>query len=601
MNELLDILWVLLCSGLVFLMQAGFMCLESGLTRSKNSINVAVKNLADFGLSVALFWLFGYALMFGASRSGWFGTSDFVLALDDQPTQAVFFLFQAMFCGTATTIISGAVAERLKFPAYLITAALVSCLIYPLFGHWAWNSLSGSSGGWLEELGFVDFAGSTVVHSVGAWVGLAALIVVGPRQGRFPKAGKPNKIQGSNMPFSVLGALILWFGWIGFNGGSTLALNEQVPGIVVHTMLAGVAGMVTAAALSLWQHKVLEVEQLINGSLAGLVAITACCHVVTTPLAAIVGGTGAAITILVSYTLTRWRIDDAVDAVAVHGGAGAWGTLCVALFGQLDLIGTDLDRPRQLIVQCMGIGSGMIWAFGLSWLVLSLVHRLFGLRVSPEQEAIGLNISEHHAKTETYDLFEVMDRQARTQDLSLRAPVEPFTEVGHIATRYNQVMDSLERQNAETIEDLEQIYYLTAVASSALENDTFQVENLELDHIAQRPDELGYLAQVLQQLVQAVQVREVALTQLRKGEGAPNSLPKSPAFAEQAKQQAYQEVYQEIYQEIILELLKARFDIVPDTIETQVSQVIDVATLRELLQRAIEVQEIEALQITLQE
>ncbi|MGB7521238.1 MAG: ammonium transporter, partial [Spirulinaceae cyanobacterium] len=204
-----DVVWLLGCSGLVFLMQPGFMCLESGLTRSKNSINVAVKNLADVSVSVILFWVFGYALMFGASAGGFLGTEGFFLEIDSSPKLAAFFLFQAMFCGTTTTIVSGAVAERLRFNAYLIIALLISGIVYPLFGHWAWNGIEmANPTGWLGKLGFVDFAGSTVVHSIGGWVSLAALLVIGPRKGRF-NAGKSHKIHGSNLPFSVLGAMLL--------------------------------------------------------------------------------------------------------------------------------------------------------------------------------------------------------------------------------------------------------------------------------------------------------------------------------------------------------------------------------------------------------
>ncbi|MGK7901324.1 MAG: ammonium transporter [Hormoscilla sp.] len=441
---MINILWLLLCSGLVFLMQPGFMCLESGLTRSKNSINVAVKNLADFGISVALFWAFGYALMFGSSWAGWLGYEGFLTHIDSSPELAAFFLFQMMFCSTATTIVSGAVAERMKFSAYLLVSCLVSGLIYPMFGHWAWNGLSsGNLTGWLGSLGFVDAAGATVVHSIGGWVSLAVLLVVGPRHGRFPADGPVRKIQGSNLQLSVLGAMLLWLGWLGFNGGSTLALNDYVPGTIANTVLAGVGGMMAAGGISWYQRQVPEVESLINGSIAGLVSITASCQVVTTPEAFAIGAIGAAVMMSVSYWLERWQIDDAVDAVAVHAGAGVWGTIAVALFGNLQLLHSGLSRGDQLWVQLLSVAIAFIWAFGITYLLLSAIDRLFPLRVSAEAEAMGLNVSEHEAKTEIYDLFQVMDHQAATKDLSLRVPVEPFTEVGHIAARYNQVMDAL--------------------------------------------------------------------------------------------------------------------------------------------------------------
>ncbi len=491
---MIDQLWLLICSGLVLLMQAGFMCLESGLTRSKNSINVAVKNLSDFGVSVSLFWVVGYGMMFGLSKLGSIGSTDFFFSASSSPETATFFLYQAMFCGTATTIISGAIAERLKFSAYMLIVVLVSGFIYPIYGHWAWNE-----GGWLAQLGFLDFAGSTVVHGMGAWVSLAALVVVGARDGKFTEAGE-EKIQGSNLPFAVLGALLLWVGWIGFNGGSTFALNDEVPNIIVNTILAGVAGMVTAMLLSQIQTKRVEVEDLINGSLAGLVAITACCNVVSNPLAVVVGITAAGVTKSVSILLRRQKIDDAVDAIAVHGAAGMWGTLCVALFGNIE------NRYEQILIQLLGIGVALLWGAGLTWLILKGLHSWRSLRVLPEEEQIGLNISEHGAKTDAYDLFQVMDHQAQTQDLTLRVPVEPFTEVGHIATRYNQVMDSLERNHRTNAESLEELYTLTASLIAVIENQNYDPD--VFNEFGDRPDDLGVLARSLQQLLEIIRQQE---------------------------------------------------------------------------------------------
>ena len=456
----LNVAWLLGCAGLVFMMQPGFMCLESGLTRSKNNINVAVKNLADVGISIVLFWSFGYALMFGASVGGWVGAKDFFLELAHDPQLSAFFFFQAMFCGTCTTIVSGAVAERLRFRGYLILALLISGLVYPMFGHWAWNGVAtGTLSGWLGRLGFADFAGSTVVHSVGGWVSLAALLIIGPRSGRFTADGRSQKIHGSNLSFSVLGAMLLWLGWLGFNGGSTFALNDQVPRILVQTFLAGAMGMLAAGALGWYQRKLPEVEVLINGSIAGLVSITAGCNAVSTPHAALIGGMGGVIMLLATYWIERFRIDDGVDAIALHGVAGAWGSLAVGLFGDLEILGTGLSRHHQIAVQLFGIGVGFVWAFGITYLLLRVIDRISPLRVSLEEEEIGLNVSEHRAKTEVYQLFQVMDEQARTQDFSLRVPEDPFTEVGKIARRYNQVMESLQdyaTQMADLNANLEQ-------------------------------------------------------------------------------------------------------------------------------------------------
>ncbi|MEC4985556.1 MAG: ammonium transporter [Oscillatoria sp. PMC 1068.18] len=357
----LDVAWIVGCAGLVFLMQPGFMCLESGLTRSKNSINVAVKNLADVGLSVVLYWTWGYALMFGVSLAGLIGGTGFVLSIEADPKLAAFFVFQVMFCGTATTIVSGAVAERLKFQGYLIIALIISGLIYPLFGHWAWNGLGTANfHGWLGKIGFVDFAGSTVVHSIGGWVSLAALIVVGPRIGRFSKNGRIGKIHGSNLPFSVLGVMLLWLGWLGFNGGSTLALDDRVPMIIVHTIISGATGMLAAMAIGSQQTKVLEVEHLINGSLAGMVSITACCDSVTTAESGLIGAVGGAVAVFGTFWLDRWQIDDGVDAVALHGFCGVWGTLAVALFGDPEILATGLNFWQQLSVQILGITVAFI-------------------------------------------------------------------------------------------------------------------------------------------------------------------------------------------------------------------------------------------------
>ncbi|MGA1285514.1 MAG: ammonium transporter, partial [Prochlorothrix sp.] len=488
-------LWLLVSSGLVFLMQPGFMCLESGLTRSKNSINVAVKNLADVGVSVGLYWAIGFGLMFGQTQIGWVGRTLFFWDAGSHPPSTVaFFVFQLMFCSTATTIVSGAVAERLRFAAYLATAVLVSGLIYPLFGCWAWNGVNvGENQGWLGNLGFVDFAGSTVVHSTGAWVSLAALLVIGSRSGRFLPQGEPRNIQGSNLPMAVLGAMLLWIGWIGFNGGSALEFNASVATIVLNTMVAGAAGMISAGLRSWLQSGQIQVEALINGSLAGLVAVTASCHAISSSHAFLVGALGSVAMYSVNRTLLFYKVDDAVEAIGVHGGAGVWGTLAFALFCKPEFLTPNLDRWQQVLVQLLGIGVCFAWAFGVTWLVLKGIDRIWPLRVSAEDEELGLNISEHGASTELYDLFQLLEQQAKTQDLSLRAPEQPFTEVGAIARRYNQVMDTLETKTQEMLDYIQQVEVLT-VAASQVEADSFRP--VTLDGVAQRLDSLGQLARV---------------------------------------------------------------------------------------------------------
>jgi ammonium transporter len=450
-KPLVDIFWVLICAGLVFLMQAGFTCLESGLTRSKNSINVAIKNITDFGISTILFWTLGFALMFGTSYNAWIGSTGFFLPLEEGTWPTAFFLFEVMFCATAVTIVSGATAERLRFRSYIIVSIISSGLIYPTFGHWAWNgSQNGVFSGWLGMLGFVDFAGSTVVHSVGGWVSLAALLVIGPREGRFPQNGMHKKIHGSNLPLSVLGVLLLWIGWFGFNGGSTLALNDRVAGIITNTFLAGAAGSMATLAIGWPIRRRADVELLIFGSVAGLVAITASAHAVNAIWAIAIGGIGGIVMLGVEYLLEYFHIDDAVGAVPVHLGAGIWGTLAVAIFGESELLNTGLNRWDQLLTQIIGIGVCFLWVFGTSYVFFRVINRFLPLRVTPEDEYIGLNVSEHGATTELLDMFMVMDAQARMGDMSLRVPVEPFTEVGQIADRYNIVMDALQKATAKT-------------------------------------------------------------------------------------------------------------------------------------------------------
>ena len=448
----IDILWVVVSAGLVFLMQPGFMCLESGLTRSKNSINVAIKNFADFVLSVGIFWLLGYGFMFGAPAAGIFETSWFAPDLESADgASAAFFFFQAMFCGTATTIFSGAVAERMRFSAYLIVALFFSVFVYPVFGHWAWNGLdTGQLSGWLGKLGFIDFAGSMVVHGVGGWLALAALIVIGPRRGRFPVDGPPRQINASNLPLTVLGAFLLWFGWFGFNGGSTLALDASVPMIVVRTTLAGVAGGASNLLLGWMLTRTPKITYLVNGVLGGLVAITANCHAVSCQASVVIGMVAGAVCLGVEILLERLRIDDAVGAIPVHLGCGIWGILAVAFFGDPEVLKTGLTMPEQLWVQCLGIFAAFVIAFLMPLLVLRIMYPFFPLRVSPEDEDTGLNVSEHGARTDIHDLFEILDLQAATSDFSLRAPEEPFTEVGHIARRYNQVLDALHEAVSKT-------------------------------------------------------------------------------------------------------------------------------------------------------
>jgi Amt family ammonium transporter len=328
---------------------------------------------------------------------------------------------------------------------------IISGLIYPLVAHWVWNSNGFSDGfGYLERLGFIDVAGGTVVHSVGGWVSLAVILVVGARTGRFDRSSSSSSlskfrgIYASNLPFSVLGVMLIWLGWFGFNAGSVTPTIANVALAILNTLLAGAAGMLCTSFISWQKLKTNKAEILINGSLAGLVSITAVCNAVHPVVAIAIGAVGGVVMLLLSYGLTYWHIDDAVDAIPVHLGGGIWGTLAVALFGNPQVFNSQLSRVEQFLVQLWGIAICSLWAFGVTWVLLQLINRLMPLRVSLADEDRGLNISEHYAKSAVYEMLRVMERQASDRDLSLRVPEEPFTEIGYVAKHYNQVMNSLE-------------------------------------------------------------------------------------------------------------------------------------------------------------
>ncbi|MCP4233209.1 MAG: ammonium transporter [Aestuariibacter sp.] len=441
-----DILWISVSTALILFMQAGFLCLETGLTRSKNNINVALKNLCDFGVSFAVFWAFGYAFLFGTSAGGWIGTTNFLPTLAGTESWPIaFFAFQAMFCSTAATIVSGAVAERMRFGGYIVATILVAGLFYPIFGHWAWNGTTeGNFSGWLRALGFIDFAGSTVVHSLGGWFALAAVLIIGPRTGRFSRDGATKTIPGANLPMATLGVMLMWFGWLGFNGGSLFQFNDQAPGVIANTIIAGIAGLITVLLSEIFLRKSVKPLMLMNGPLAGLVAITAGCHAVDARSAFMIGAGGAIAMWGTTALLERLRIDDAVGAIGVHLGAGIWGTLAVALFAEQSWLLAGVSREQQFLIQLLGITVCFLWTFPLTLLLLWGMNRVTPLRVTLEAELIGLNVSEHGATSAYQETFDVMNQQALTGDLSLRAPLEPFTEVGEFARHYNRVIDHLQ-------------------------------------------------------------------------------------------------------------------------------------------------------------
>ncbi|NOX35029.1 MAG: ammonium transporter [Deltaproteobacteria bacterium] len=386
-----DYVWTLVAAVFVFFMQAGFAMVETGFTRAKNAINIMMKNLMDFAMGSIVYWAVGFGLMFGVSKSGFFGTTGFFLSdfkIGGDPWVLAFWMFQVVFAATAATIVSGAMAERTKFIGYLLYSVVISALIYPVFGSWAWGSLF-HGGGWLENLGFIDFAGSTVVHSVGGWAALAGAIVLGPRLGKYTKEGKVNPILGHNIPLAALGVFILWVGWFGFNPGSTTAASKDIAMIFVNTNLAAAAGSIMAMMVSWVKFGKPEVGMTLNGALAGLVGITAGCANVTPASSIIIGGIAGVIVVFSVLFFDKIKIDDPVGAISVHGVCGAWGTLAAGIF---NMGGVTL---KILTVQLTGIAACFLWTFSLAYLLFKLMDVTIGLRVSKEDELEGLDSTEH--------------------------------------------------------------------------------------------------------------------------------------------------------------------------------------------------------------
>ena len=385
----LDSVWVVMGGILVFFMQAGFALVESGSVRSKNTVNVLMKNYMDTCLGGLIFWLLGFGLMFGVNASGWIGTSHFAPnVMDDWHWNLLF--FQMMFAATATTIASGAMAERIHFVAYVVSAAVVSGLIYPIFGSWAWGSIFNGEG-WLKALGFIDFAGSTVVHSIGGWVALAGIIVLGPRLGRFGRNGQSHHLAGHNLPLVALGGFILWFAWFGFNAASTVNASVSIGRIALNTHLAACSGAVAYMLYALIRGKAILMKTTINASLGGLVGITAGCATMSPLFAVITGLTAGLIVSLMPSLMEKLKLDDVVDAVTVHGFCGAWGTVAAGLFFEADFFNAHI-----VLIQLLGVMAAFVWGFGIAFVVFKILDKLLGgLRVSKQHEQRGLDYTEH--------------------------------------------------------------------------------------------------------------------------------------------------------------------------------------------------------------
>jgi ammonium transporter, Amt family len=383
-----DVLWTCIAAFLVFLMQAGFAMVEAGFTRAKNAVNIMMKNIMDFCIGTIAFLVIGFHLMFS-------GPGESLIFLGNTAATQwgfPFWLFQCVFAATTATIVSGGMAERTKFTGYLIYSVVICAFIYPIFGSWAWGSLLDGNG-WLEGLlgvGFYDFAGSTVVHSIGGWIALAGAIVIGPRIGKFDSQGNPKAIPGHNLPFAVIGGFLLWLGWFGFNPGSTTTFDGNLARIAVMTNIAGAAGGISAMAVVWALFKKPDVGMTVNGFLAGMVAICTAVDVVTVGGALVIGlVAGALVVFSVLFIERTLKVDDPVGCISVHGVCGAWGTLAFAFFG------VEKFSMTVLYAQLIGIGVAFLWAFGTGMVLFLVIKYTIGLRATAEEETIGLDISEH--------------------------------------------------------------------------------------------------------------------------------------------------------------------------------------------------------------
>lgn len=408
-----NVAWTIVMGALVFWMQAGFALLEAGFTRAKNVVNILMKNFMDCAVGSMAFWACGFALMFGTS-SGWIGTDGFFLSGYADRTETYSFLFfQTMFCATAATIVSGAMAERTHFPAYLWLSVVITGLVYPVYGGWVWGGLF-AGGGWLQapdggvlqRLGlpaFLDFAGSSVVHSVGGWAALAGVLALGPRVGKYDKHGRPQPILGHSMVLATLGCFILWLGWFGFNAGSTGGVtgsgdtpfsgSGKAAGLIAfNTHIAGCAGATSAMFASWKLTGKPDISLTLNGLLGALVSVTAGCAYVTPFSAIVIGAVGGLIVTTLVLWIERRGLDDPVGAISVHAGCGTWGTLAVALFHHNGF------KWAQLATQLIGVVACFIWTFTTVSIALRIMRATIGLRVSFDAEVEGLDWAEHAAE-----------------------------------------------------------------------------------------------------------------------------------------------------------------------------------------------------------
>jgi len=419
----MDTIWVVLTAAMILLMEGGFALLEAGFVRQKNAVSIIMKVFVDIAFGALVFFSVGFALMYGKDAGGFIGLSGFFLDgdlshLELNISHDTYWLFQCAFVIAVISIVSGAVAERIHFRAYILFTIVMTGLIYPISGHWVW-----SANGWLAKLGMIDFAGSAAIHALGGFAALAAALFIGPRIGRFGADGKVNIVPPSNLPLASVGAFILWFGWFGFNSGSTLsATNESIGHIAVTTMLASAAGCAASILFTMLRYRKADPPMVINGALAGLVGITAGCAFVSDGAAILIGAVSGIVMVLASEWLEKRKVDDPVGAFAVHGVSGSIGTLAVGLFalpGTASHAGLFYGGGAYLLgVQALGLAVIAAWGFVLTWIVLRIIQAFKPVRVSRDEELIGLDVSIHGvpAYSQDHDFLDVDQLRGASKD-----------------------------------------------------------------------------------------------------------------------------------------------------------------------------------------
>tara|TARA_Y100000052_G_scaffold27591_2_gene37061 strand:+ start:18109 stop:21309 length:3201 start_codon:yes stop_codon:yes gene_type:complete len=488
-QSVLDAVWVIVAAALVMLMQVGFLLLEAGMVRSKNSINVAMKNMMDFSVSTLAFALVGFMFAFAASGPLVFGWDVGMIGLRELTSeQLIFFIFQAMFCGTAATIVSGGVAERMRLSSYTIGSLVIGAVIYPVFVHWSWGSaLQPNSGAFLGNMGFIDFAGSTVVHATGGWLTLAACLILGARHGRFREDGSPVRFSGHSAVLAATGAILLYIGWIGFNGGSTVAADLSIGSIIAVTLLAGSTGTIVGYVWTMVRDRTVLPEKILCGLIGGLVAVTAGCAVLDTLGAILIGIMGAVAAISLNEFLEkRFRIDDAVGAIGAHAGAGLVGTLALAWLAPAANL--PMSRLAQFSIQATGVGINFVWAFGTGLVFFYGLKKCLGMRVALEAEDTGLNESEHDTRIGIGHVEKAMGQLVEgTADLNVRLPADPGDEAERLILTFNALLDNLqsiekERSEAKDVQrSQEEAERLSALADATFEALCLSVDEVTID------------------------------------------------------------------------------------------------------------------------